>query len=398
MLVAIPAIGVMARVLDTERFAIVTLAWALVGYAGILELGVSRAVTRFIAASRTSPDTHSEILSSAVALVVCVGGVATVLIVIAADPLARYVIRVSPTMRSDCVSGLHIVALGLPLLMATLVLQGYWDGVEDFLEANLQRALGGALVPAATTVAAVIWPSFTGAMAGLLAARIIVLAMLLLRRGLRAQLTWQGVQPARIKGLVGFGGWLTVSNAISPLMGYLDRYILAYTRGAGLVGYYAAPAEAALRLLLLPVAVTRGLFPKLVTASPASQQRRLVRQAYLLISVTCVPLALVVALLAKPLLELWLGDQYAVRSTPVLQIMMAGFLACAFAQVPFTRLHAMGRPDLSAKVHALEVLPFLFVAFWLTSALGEFGAAIAWSLRNIVDAALLEVVARWQSR
>ena len=71
-----------------------------------------------------------------------------------------------------------------------------------------------------------------------------------------------------------------------------------------------------------------------------------------------------------------------------------GFVAGAFAQVPFTRIHAWGRPDLSAKIHAAEVLPFVVAAVWLTTSLGAVGAAIAWTARNFADWVLLEWGAR----
>lgn len=51
-LVAIPALGYLARSLGAERFGIFTLAMALVGYAGIFDAGMTRAVIREIAIYR----------------------------------------------------------------------------------------------------------------------------------------------------------------------------------------------------------------------------------------------------------------------------------------------------------------------------------------------------------
>jgi len=398
ILAAVPSIGILTRVLEPERFAVVTLAWALVGYAGILELGMSRAVVRLVAASREDRGAHSELLSSALALVGVVGVIAASLLLLFARPLADHAMNVAPRLRDDCISGLGIVSLSLPLLMVTLVLQGYWDGLENFVEANIQRVLGGSLVPATTAVAAFFYPTFTGAMFGVLVSRLAVLALALFRGGLWRMLSVGAVRRTRIRGLVGFGSWLTVSNAIGPLMSYMDRYVLAYTRGASVVGYYAGPSEAALRLLLVPVAVTRSLFPKLTNEPRRQARSEFVRQSYGLIALTCVPIAIVVYAFAGRILQLWLGRPYAEQSTIVLKIMMVGYVASAFAQIPFTRIQALGRPDLTAKIHMLEVMPFLVALYWLSSDLGVTGSAIAWSSRNLVDLVLMELVARGASR
>ena len=49
ILIAIPAIGYLARALGVEKFGIFTLAYAVVGYASIFDAGLSRAVIRAVA-------------------------------------------------------------------------------------------------------------------------------------------------------------------------------------------------------------------------------------------------------------------------------------------------------------------------------------------------------------
>ncbi|MNL47111.1 hypothetical protein D3C87_1698780 [compost metagenome] len=48
----------------------------------------------------------------------------------------------------------------------------------------------------------------------------------------------------------------------------------------------------------------------------------------------------------------------------------------------------MGRSDLSAKIHLLEVIPYLLVLYYLVQIYGATGAAMAWALRSCVDAVL----------
>src|SRR5215472_15382345 len=49
MLVAVFCIPILIRGLGKERFGVLTLAWALIGYASLFDLGLGRALTQMVA-------------------------------------------------------------------------------------------------------------------------------------------------------------------------------------------------------------------------------------------------------------------------------------------------------------------------------------------------------------
>src|SRR6267154_3726251 len=49
MLVAVFCIPILIRGLGKERFGVLTLAWALIGYASLFDLGLGRAITQLVA-------------------------------------------------------------------------------------------------------------------------------------------------------------------------------------------------------------------------------------------------------------------------------------------------------------------------------------------------------------
>lgn len=67
-LIAIPSLGFLARGLGPEGFGVYTIAIALVGYAGIFDVGLTRSVIREIAIHR---DNHHERTSAGRALAAC---------------------------------------------------------------------------------------------------------------------------------------------------------------------------------------------------------------------------------------------------------------------------------------------------------------------------------------
>jgi O-antigen/teichoic acid export membrane protein len=53
--------------------------------------------------------------------------------------------------------------------------------------------------------------------------------------------------------------------------------------------------------------------------------------------------------------------------------------------VPSSMIQAIGRPEVNAKIHALELPLYLALAWWMIGHYGILGAAIAWVLRVTVD-------------
>lgn len=394
LLVALPCLAVLPRSLSPEEFSLLLMAWALVGYAGILDLGLSRTVVVLVAKVRGDEIATSDILINAATLATCAGVLGCCLVYFGAPWIASNLIRVSPEEASDAVLGFRIIAFSVPLLLLFLVVQGFWDGLEKFGESNLQRVVSGSIPLVLATTLVLVAPAFSSAAAGILVGRALTAVLALSRGGVLVRLRRGQLNLTTFRALMGFGGWVTVSNAISPLMSYLDRYILAFAKSAGVVAYYAAPAELVLKLLILPVAITRSLYPKLAGVKSKAAKRGVVLHAYWLIGGACIPLAMAMVLLAPWGVPLWLGSDLGGPSTPVFQLLAVGFAFSALAQVPFTQLHASGRPDLTAWLHVAEAAVFLPVIYLLSARYGLIGCAAAWVLRNFVDLVALSVLAR----
>jgi O-antigen/teichoic acid export membrane protein len=138
------------------------------------------------------------------------------------------------------------------------------------------------------------------------------------------------------------------------------------------------------------------LFPAFATGfeQDPDRTRRLFAQGVKYIFLAIFPIALLVVAFAQQGLDLWLGKEFADHSTVVLQLLTVGVLINSLAQVPFSLIQSAGRPDLTAKLHLLE-LPFYLVAVWLmTRAFGIEGTAMVWSARVMVDALILFRMAR----
>jgi O-antigen/teichoic acid export membrane protein len=145
------------------------------------------------------------------------------------------------------------------------------------------------------------------------------------------------------------------------------------------------------KLLIIPGSLVAVMFPAFSTSFEHDRKRtatlysRCVKYVFLILF----PAVLLIVGLARSGLTLWLGADFAQHSFRVLQWLAVGVFINSLAHIPFALVQGVGRPDLTAKLHLIELPAYLLTLWWLISARGVEGAAIAWTARAGVDALVL---------
>lgn len=101
--IALPVFAWIARLVGVELFGIFTLSFAIVGYASILDLGLSRALIREVAINKSHPDVVSGFINSAMVLVLFLS-ILTALSIYFSSSLLVDFINVSVLYREDCIT------------------------------------------------------------------------------------------------------------------------------------------------------------------------------------------------------------------------------------------------------------------------------------------------------
>ncbi len=390
-IVALPAMALMARLLGVERFGLFTLAFALLGYASIFDVGITRAVIRSVAINQTQREKVRDLMGSALWAVLAISLAASALTYWANEKIVT-LLNVSPAVVPDAISAFAVCALVIPPTIIGMTLFSYLEGTQQFGRLNAYKVVTGSLVAACPALILLFDATLTNAVAGLLIARIatVLLAYLACTKDLGFR--FFSFNPKLIRELFSFGGWVTVSNIISPLMAYFDRFILSNFLGAARVAFYTAPAEAVARMSIVPGAVARAIFP--LFSSEQHNSSAIAAHAYKGLIVATAALAIPVFFLAEPLLRLWLGSPYGEQSAGVLKILVIGFIFNSVAQIPFSRIQAHGQSRLTALIHLAELVPYLIILALLVKQWGIYGAAVTWTLRVLVDYLALEYFSR----
>jgi O-antigen/teichoic acid export membrane protein len=156
---------------------------------------------------------------------------------------------------------------------------------------------------------------------------------------------------------------------------------------------YAIPQDVLLRLLLIPMALTGALLPRLA-AMGVSEAVAAYRQTYRRVGVVMLAICVLAAALAYPALSLWISAEFATQALPVVLVLCVGVWVNSLASVPYTLLHAKGNPRLTALFHLSELLLYLLALWLLSSRYGLVGAALAWVARVALDWLLLHLAVR----
>lgn len=400
LFVALLTIPFLLDGLGTDRFGVLSLAWVVIGYFGLFDLGLGRAMTRAVAekVGVGREDDVPAIFWTTMILMFGLGIVGMVAGLAFSPLLVNSVLNVPEDLRSETLIAFSILALSLPVDMSTSALRGAMEAKGRFDLTSLTRIATGLYTYAAPLAVMFVSHSLIAVVAALLAGRIVAWGVTL-ALCLRVMPSLR-VRPAFDRAVLGpllrVGGWMNVCGIVFPLMVTLDRFLIGSLVSVAAVAYYATPYEMVTKLWVLPTAIAGVLFPAFAAGyrPDLAGTERLFARGVRYVFLGIVPATLVIATLAHEGLAIWLGSEFADNSGRILQILAIGVCVNSLSNVPFALVQGAGRADLAAKLHLIE-LPVYVVAVWLSArAFGIQGVAIVWMVRGVVDTAALFVISR----
>jgi len=395
LLAAVPAVPLLIRAMGTDRFGVVTLAWVVVGYFSLFDFGFGRALTKLVAeklGAGRAEDVPCLFWTSLV-LMLLFGSLGAVVMAVLSPWMVHSVLRIPASIQLETLRAFYLLAASLPIVITTTALRGFLEAHQRFGLSNAVRMPLGAFTFVGPLLVLPFSSSLVPVVGVLVVARLVacfVLWGLCLR--IHAGLTDViAIRWTLASSLFHFGGWMTVSNVVSPLMVYLDRFFIGAVASISAVAYYATPWEAITKLLFAPSAIVGVLFPAFSSgfAQDKTRTRLLFIRGVKYTFIAIFPFLLIVIVFAREALTLWVGADFARHSAVVLQWLAVGVFFNGISQVPFALVQGVGRPDITGKLHLLE-LPAYAVSLWLlVHSRGVEGAAMAWTGRVAIDALIL---------
>ena len=382
---AIVMVPLIVRGLGYSAYGLLSLALMFFGSFSLLELGLGRATTKFVAQYLTEKEYGkiSSVIWTSLAIQLLIGIIVGIVLAFWSSALARHM-NLQKDMISDAEKMIYLLACSVPLVLGSSSLRGALEGSQRFDLVNYVKIL----LNISTYLIPLIGAAYS------LKVPVIVLYMLVAR--FLASMAYLGcciyVLPSvrkisafkqiRISSLFSYAGWVAVSNLIVPFLVQIDRYLIATLVTVSAVTFYAVPFEILNGLWIIPGSIAAVLFPAFsgIKSEDGNLPTLFVRPIkYILISLG--PAVIVIFTFSKEILLFWQGAVFAEQSSAVLQILVVGVLLNSLSWVPSNLLMGFGRPDMIAKIHMIQTPLYFVVAYYLILKKGILGAAVAFTLR-----------------
>ncbi len=265
LIVAVFSIPILIHGLGKDRFGVLTLAWALIGYASLFDIGLGRALTQLVAKKLGSGEDHEipALAWTSLLLMLALGAVGSVAIIAISPWLTHHALKIPEGIQPEVLRGFYLLGLAVPAVITTAGLRGLLEAHQRFDLITALRIPTGVftfvgplmVLPFSSSLVPVVGVLVAGRFLGCLAHLFVCFRVI---PELRQRVAWHGPSAGR---LLRFGGWMTVTNVIGPLMVTLDRFLIAGLISVTAVAYYATPYEVVTKMLLIPAAVVGVVFP-----------------------------------------------------------------------------------------------------------------------------------------
>ena len=384
LLIAVATVPMIVRWLGPPKFGVIALVWSVAGYMTLFDLGLGRAVAKLGAEVSTDRAGRLHDLVIRSQRVQIIFGVVAALAIMLAAPAMSTLFHVPAAISGDVTAAFRIFAMVLPLILITNTYRGALEAVQRFDLTNLLRAIFGSAVFLVTLLGA--W------IAGSVSLIVLMIAIVRAASAFAHLYAFRRAVPARPKeqspsqtGLLAFGGWVTVTSALVPLVSYLDRFAVGAVLGLSAVAYYSGPYELAAKLMILPGGIASVLLPMMSAAGSdrATTDEQMNQALWLCVGVLAIPTLILIGF-APQITWIWLGAEYVQPSTNTLRLLTLAVFFNGMALIPFTALEARGRPDLVTKYHLAELPLYVLLLIWMLRQWGIEGAAVAWVVRNLI--------------
>jgi O-antigen/teichoic acid export membrane protein len=395
LIIAVFTIPTLLAGLGQAQFGLLTIIWALVGYFGLFDLGLSRSMTRQIAIAQALNHT-TEVRPIATTGIVAMGALGIVAGVVLAALANNGVAAIADIPDRDAaVRAIYWMAAGMPVLLLTSGYRGIMEARGHFGAINIIRVAMGAFTFLGPLGVLMVSPN-----PGIDVITAVLVASRVAAAVAHSYFAYRSIPdssgPNRFElqllgSLVRDGVWMTISNVVSPIMSIADRLMIGASISAAQVSYYATPMEIITKLSIVSSAVTAVVYPRFAAeySHPDFKSTPVYGQSTLALYLLLLPVTTFTALFAQEIITIWIDAGFAAHSAPLLQLFSVGMFATCVAQIPFSFLQGAGHSRTTALIHLAELPLFLFALAWITPVYGVYGAALVWTGRVMVDAILM---------
>ena len=340
VLIALVATPYFVHKLTLEGYGIYAMLTGLVGYYGLLDLGLGQGVIKFVSQFRAIGD-HEAIarsINAALWVQVITGFLGSAALVVFAAPILRF-LNVSEIFWDDTKIGLYVSAVGFFFTMMSGTLSSVLMGLQRYdITSKVNVTTNGILT---LTIVGLLYAGYglreiiyaTGL------STIIVFSIFLVKVKAKLphwklSLVFDGIY---FKQLFNFSGYMFVSKISSLFSNYAVRFIVSALLGPAAVTYYVVPMKIITAFSGLLSNITTVLFPFASELGAVDKRERLQRvfiTALKYVTTIAFPVYLILILFSREILTVWMGSDFAAQTSLVMSLLALAHLLSSLTMVP----------------------------------------------------------------
>jgi O-antigen/teichoic acid export membrane protein len=381
--VALLVTPILARGLGKEGFGVWVLVTSLSLYVDVLDIGVGSATIRYVAELTALGDSDRvrRAISTAFLILVVPGALALLLGAV----LAHYfptLFDIAPDLADTATLLVLVMTVPLAVSVPGDTFGGTLGALQRFDLLNL--SLISVLVAQAFS-----WWLVLEAGGGLLELGLVTAAIglvgqlsrfLMVRRLIPgATVSFKLFDRSLVRPLASLSLWLALARSSQVAIARIDTFVVGILLGAASAGVYAIGQKLAFAAEKLVIPGTLGFFP-FASELAARHDREGLRQALLTgtrISLAIAgPLTIILIVLAGPLIDVWIGPEFADASAVVVYLVAANAII-ALSRTAFLMLQGGANAKTPALILGFEAAANVGLSVALGLSIGLEGVALA---------------------
>lgn len=376
----------------------------VINYLSILDLGLGRAVTQSMSARIANRKTEElpAIFWTAMGMMLTFAVVGMAIFFPLIPSIVCKWSRIPAGLQADAAYTLFAAGLGTPFLVLAACLVGVLEAHQKFKLINIIRLPMQTYTFLGPLAVALMSHSLLAPVVALLAGKAVECAIYFAACLWDVPVLRRGVcfQRKLVSQLFMLGGWMSVSSIAMLVLNQINSALMFALLPVAMVGFYATIAEMVIRLLIFPRAWVSVLYPSFSAqhAREGGSIASLYAKGVKSLLIFSFPVILLFFAFAGEALTLWQDAKFSAESAGVMRWLTAGIFVYSLSFVPFSLLQGVGRPDVSAKLHLIEI-PFTMVLAWiLMKHYGMQGAGVAWFVRCVLETGAMALLASRYAR
>ncbi len=379
------------RKLGTDAYGVLSIVGVVLGYFAFLDLGLDRAVIKYVAEyyAKKDFDTIREVIGTALVIYFLMGFIGGTVIASLTAILITKVLKIPSNLINISQFIFYISALGFLINMPLSVFGSIPKALQRFDVVNkikicfgtLQLLLTVLLLHLGYFLKQIVIMNF-------LVSMLSIFIYIFISKRLLPQIQFRPVfnKDIFIK-LFKFGGTITIGKITVPIGTQLGRFLIGVFYPISFVTYFTVPYMLASKIWLIPSNIVSVIFP--ATSELFSQnQTNILHELHLrstkYIMMVAVPITILLIIFAKQILGLWMGPDFAIQGAFSLRLLALATLISSSAWTCVTAAQGAGRPDIPAKVQVLQAVINVILCFLLIPRWGINGVAVAWLIHHMV--------------